>query len=161
MYIEMARVSIKRYNELVKRLKAEGYTAKTQQAVTSTIYSRVVIPPELKRGGEIRTYKESIEYLHKNFPKYDTRRYTHEVYVRELKGLYDSLRGERTYNAYMNTRRRQYRRSIEIAFNKKVNIKGYTTDQLRDLLNVAWSQAREDPDGSSSFGDHLKQILYQ
>lgn len=157
----MARVSIKRYNELVNRLKSEGYTAKTQQAVTSTIYSRVVIPPELKRGGEIRTYKESLEYLRKTFPNYDARRYTHELYLRELKGLYDSLRGERTYSAYMNTKRRQYRRSIEIAFNKKVNIKGYTTNQLRDLLNEAWSQAREDPDGSSSFGEHLRQILYR
>lgn len=157
----MARVSIKGYNELVKRLKSEGYAAKTQQAVISTIYSRVVVPPELKRGGEIRTYKESIEYLHKNFPNYDARRYTHDEYLSELQELYKSLRGERTYNAYMNTRRRQYRRSIEIAFGKKVNIKGYTTEQLRDLLNVAWSQAREDPDGSSSFGDHLREILYQ
>lgn len=157
----MARVSIKRYNELVRRLKAEGFTPRTMQATLGTYYSVIVFPQELKRGGEIRTFKEVKEYIAKNFPTM-TGRYNYSMYQAQLKSLYSELRGERTYNAYMNTKRRQYQRSIDIAFGAgKYNVRDYTLPEIRDMMNEAWRSAREDPDGSASFGEHLQQLLMQ
>lgn len=157
----MARVSIKSYNELVRRLKAEGFTPRTMQAALGSYYSVIVFPQELKRGGEIRTYKEVKAYIAKNFPNM-TGRYNYSKYQSLLKSLYRDLRGERTYNAYMNTKRRQYQRSIDIEFGAgKFNVSEYTLPEIRDILNEAWRAAREDPDGSPTFGEHLQQLLYQ
>lgn len=156
----MANISIKKYNELVRRLSSEGYTAKTQGSVLSTIYARIIIPPEMKRGGELMTYKEAKEFLFKRFPGYHGT-YTYEDYQAELKALYTELRGQRTYSSFIKTKRKEYQRSIDEAFGKGyMDIDEYSTAYLRDILNKAWNMAREDPDGSSSFADHLQELIY-
>lgn len=157
----MAKISIKKYNELVRRLSAEGFTPRTQGAVLSTIYARIVIPPELKRGGELMTYKEAVAFLYKRFPEYKGR-YSYQEYQTELKNLYKELRGERTYRSFMNTKRKQYQRTVDEAFGKGyMDIDEYSTEYLRDILNEAWRQAKNDPDGSSSFSEYLHQLLLE
>lgn len=155
----MAAISIKQYNALVRRLTSEGYTPRTQGAVLSTIYARVVIPPELNRGGELMTYKEAVDFLFRRFPEYKGK-YTYEQYKADLKGLYSELRGQRTYKAFINTKRRQYQREIDGVFGKGYfDIDEYSTEYIRDILNEAWRLAKHDPDGSASFAEHLQQIL--
>lgn len=157
----MARISIKRYNELVRRLKAEGFTPRTMQAALGSYYSVILFPQEVKRGGEIRTFKEVKEYIAKNFPTM-TGRYDYSRYQAQLKSLYRDLRGERTYNAYMNLKRKQYQRSIDIALGAgNYYVRDYTLPEIRDILNEAWRASREDPDGSPTFGAHLQQLLMQ
>lgn len=144
----------------MRRLTSEGYTTKTQGAVLSTIYARIVIPPEMKRGGELMTYKEAKEFLFKRFPGYHGS-YTYEDYQTELKNLYAELRGQRTYRAFINTKRKEYQRTIDEAFGKGyMDIDEYSTEYLRNILNEAWSMAKEDRDGSSSFAEHLHYLVY-
>lgn len=150
---------IEKYNELVRRLSREGYTARTQQAVLSTIYGSIVIPPELSRGGEVMTYEEAASFYERR-TKRPRSEYTRSFYDQEVHDLFEELGDEVTYEGYIDSKRQQYQRSIDEVFGVGyMDIDEYSTEYLREILNEAWRLAKEDSDGSLSFAKYLTQLL--
>lgn len=154
-------ITIEGYNALVRKLSEQGYTVRTQQAILSTIYGSIVIPPELSRGGEVMTYEEAARFFEAR-TKRPRSEYTRAFYDQEVRDLFAELGDEVTYEGFLAEKRRQYQRSIDEAFGEGyMDIDEYSTEYLREILNEAWRLAKEDPDGSSSFAAYLNQILME
>lgn len=153
--------SIAQFNRNIEEITSKGYTYPTQMRYESTIHSRILVPPELKGAGKIRTYKEAIEYANKrgvDLAKF----YSHDDYIQELKELKEYLGKKFTPKGFYKEKREGYKAQIEDAFQESAydfNIDNYTTENLREILNEAWNRAKEDPDGSPTFYEHLMEVL--
>lgn len=157
----MARhFSIKKFNREVQQLIEEGYTPPSQLSVAQTLYQGVVIPVELNRGGQVRTYREALVAAEKFKPGAKTW-YTYERYLNELKEFKAELGKSFTYKGFLKEKRAQYKRSIDTAFGEGYfDISTIPSSELRDILNQAWDETKSDPDGSATFADHLQDVLY-
>lgn len=159
--------SIKKFNASVRQLVSEGYIAPTQKAVAQMLYPGVVIPNELKRGGEVMTYREALAVAEKFKPN-AKKWYPYERYLSELKGLKEELGKQFTYQGFKDAKRAEYKRSIDIVFGEGVfDISQLSTEELRDLLNDVWDRVKSgsngqvDSIGSASFEMHLKEALHE
>lgn len=154
--------SISQFNRNIEEITSKGYTYPTQMRYESTIHSRILVPPELKGAGKVRTYKEAIEYANKrgvDLAKF----YSHDDYIQELKELKEYLGKKFTPKGFYQDRRENYKAQIEDAFQKNYtdgyDIESFTTEELREVLNEAWKRAKDDPDGSPTFYEHLMEVL--
>ena len=153
--------SISQFNRNIEEITSKGYMYPTQMSYESTIHSRIIVPPELKGAGKIRTYKEAIQYANKRGVDLE-KFYSHDDYIQELKELRIYLGKKFTPKGFYEEKRKGYQAQIDDAFQiggYSFSIDNYTTEDLRDILTEAWNRAKDDPDGSPTFYEHLMEVL--
>ena len=148
-------------NKLINRIKSEGWTYPTEYAYISDAFARIVIPTGRKGSGTIRTMKQANDYLIKKYGS-DAILFTQEEYESELSGLMSALSGKTTYRGFIRAERHSMIEMIETAMENTgeyVDIHNISTEQMKDAIEQASRDARNDSRGSPQFYEYLMSYL--
>lgn len=156
----MARFNMKQFNLDIDRLKLMGLTPRTEMAVSQTIYNQIVGEVGTKQSGYILTYREATTRLKRKgllqgYFTYDYYKGLRNALIGELKE-----KGELTYSSTLQTRRGTYESEIRENLGYVEGLSDIPFEDLRDILNEAWTQTKDDIDGSATFAEHLRQVLF-
>lgn len=145
-----------RLNIIIEELQKEGYTYPTQYAYMQEAFDQIIIPPGMKNSGKIKSLTDANKYIERKFGKNFT--LSKSEYYEQLRDLLSEIKDINTKQKFLKEKREQYKVEIDQYLNG-IDISNYSTSELRDILNQAWRQTKEDPDGSPTFSDHLYDIL--
>lgn len=148
-------------NKLINRIKSEGWTYPTEYAYISDAFARIVIPSGRKGAGTIRTMKQANDYLIKKYGS-DAIIFTQEEYDEELTNLRSALSDRLTYRDYMRKERQNMIEIIEEAMDKTgeyVDVRSISNEQMKDAIENASRDAKNDSRGSPQFYEYLMSYL--
>lgn len=148
-------------NKLINRIKSEGWTYPTEYAYVSDAFARIVIPSGRKGAGTIRTMKQANEYLTKKYGS-EAILFTQEEYNEELTNLRSALSGSLTYRGYMRKERQNMIEIIEEAMEytgEYVDFRHISSEQMKDAIEHASRDAKNDSRGSPQFYEYLMSYL--
>ena len=148
-------------NKLINRIKSEGWTYPTEYAYISDAFARIVIPSGRKDSGTIRTMKQANDYLIKKYGS-EAILFTQEEYDEELTNLRSALLGRLTYRDYMHKERQNMIEIIEEAMDKTgeyVDVRNISNEQMKDAIESASRDAKNDSRGSPQFYEYLMSYL--
>ena len=148
-------------NKLINRIKSEGWTYPTEYAYISDAFARIVIPSGRKDAGTIRTMKQANDYLTKKYGS-EAILFTQEEYDEELTNLRSALSGRLTYRDYMHKQRQNMIEIIEEAMDKTgeyVDVRNISNEQMKDAIERASRDAKNDSRGSPQFYEYLMSYL--
>lgn len=148
-------------NKLINRVKSEGWTYPTEYAYVSDAFARIVIPSGRKGAGTIRTMKQANDYLIK---KYGSKAilFTQQEYDEELTNLRSVISDRLTYRDYMRKERQNMIEIIEEAMDNTgeyVDVKSISNEQMKDAIERASRDAKNDSRGSPQFYEYLMSYL--
>lgn len=148
-------------NKLINRIKSEGWTYPTEYAYVSDAFARIVIPSGRKGAGTIRTMKQANEYLIKKYGS-EAILFTQEEYDEELTNLLSVISDSLTYRDYMRKERKKMIEIIEEAMEKTeeyVDVRHISNEQMKDAIEHASRDAKNDSRGSPKFYEYLMSYL--
>ena len=148
-------------NKLINRIKSEGWTYPTEYAYISDAFARIVIPSGRKDAGTIRTMKQANDYLTKKYGS-EAILFTQEEYDEELTNLRSALSDRLTYRDYMHKQRQNMIEIIEEAMDKTgeyVDVRNISNEQMKDAIESASRDAKNDSRGSPQFYEYLMSYL--
>ena len=148
-------------NKLINRIKSEGWTYPTEYAYISDAFARIVIPSGRKGAGTIRTMKQANDYLTKKYGS-EAILFTQEEYDEELTNLRSALSDRLTYRDYMHKERQNMIEIIEEAMDKTgeyVDVRNILNEQMKDAIERASRDAKNDSRGSPQFYEYLMSYL--
>lgn len=148
-------------NKLINRLKSEGWTYPTEYAYISDAFARIVIPSGRKGAGTIRTMEQANNYLIKKYGS-EAILFTQEEYDEELTNLRSVLSDSLTYRDYMHKERQNMIEIIEEAMNNTgeyVDVLNISNEQMKDAIERASRDAKNDSRGSPQFYEYLMSYL--
>lgn len=148
-------------NKLINRIKSEGWTYPTEYANVSDAFARIVIPTGRKGAGTIRTMKQANNYLIKKYGS-DAILFTQEEYDEELTNLRSVLSDRLTYRDYMHKERQNMIEIIEEAMDNTgeyVDVRNISNEQMKDAIERASRDAKNDSRGSPTFYEYLMSYL--
>ena len=148
-------------NKLINRIKSEGWTYPTEYAYISDAFARIVIPSGRKDAGTIRTMKQANDYLTKKYGS-EAILFTQEEYDEELTNLRSALSDRLTYRDYMHKERQNMIKIIEEAMDKTgeyVDVRNISNEQMKDAIERASRDAKNDSRGSPQFYEYLMSYL--
>lgn len=148
-------------NKLINRIKSEGWTYPTEYAYISDAFARIVIPSGRKGAGTIRTMKQANEYLIKKYGS-EAILFTQEEYDEELTNLRSALSDRLTYRDYMRKERQNMIEIIEEAMDNTgeyVDVRSISNEQMKDAIENASRDAKNDSRGSPQFYEYLMSYL--
>lgn len=148
-------------NKLINRIKSEGWTYPTEYAYISDAFARIVIPTGRKGAGTIRTMKEANDYLIK---KYGSQAilFTQQEYDEEFTNLRSAISDRLTYRNYMRKERQSMIEIIEEAMDNTgeyVDVRNISNEQMKDAIEHASRDAKNDSRGSPQFYEYLMSYL--
>lgn len=149
---------ISQVNKTVDELSARGYNYPTMNSYLQDRYQYIVTGSERKGAGHLRTYKEVIEYgkaIGNDVKEF----YTYKDYVSDLKSIEKSLGAYSTVEGFLESKREQYVTDIERWTGEEVDVSGLSTDEIREILNKAWSMAKSDKEIYSKFASYLEEEI--
>lgn len=148
-------------NKLINRLKSEGWTYPTEYAYISDAFARIVIPSGRKGAGTIRTMEQANNYLIKKYGS-EAILFTQEEYDEELTNLRSVLSDSLTYRDYMHKERQNMIEIIEEAMDNTgeyVDVRNISNEQMKDAIERASRDAKNDSRGSPQFYEYLMSYL--
>ena len=148
-------------NKLINRIKSEGWTYPTEYAYISDAFARIVIPSGRKGSGTIRTMEQANNYLIKKYGS-EAILFTQEEYDEELTNLRSVLSDRLTYRDYMRKERQSMIEIIEEAMDNTgeyVDVRNISNEQMKDAIEHASRDAKNDSRGSPSFYEYLLSYL--
>lgn len=148
-------------NKLINRIKSEGWTYPTEYAYVSDAFARIVIPSGRKGAGNIRTMKQANDYLIKKYGS-EAILFTQEEYDEELTSLRSVLSDRLTYRNYMRKERQNIIEIIEEAMDNTgeyVDVRSISNEQMKDAIERASRDAKNDSRGSPQFYEYLMSYL--
>ena len=148
-------------NKLINRIKSEGWTYPTEYAYISDAFARIVIPSGRKGAGTIRTMKQANEYLTKKYG-YEAILFTQQEYDEELTNLRSAISDRLTYRNYMRKERQNMIKIIEEAMENTgeyVDVRHISNEQMKDAIERASRDAKNDSRGSPQFYEYLMSYL--
>lgn len=148
-------------NKLINRIKSEGWTYPTEYAYISDAFARIVIPSGRKGAGTIRTMKQANDYLIKKYGS-EAILFTQEEYDEELTNLRSALSDRLTYRNYMHKERQNMIEIIEEAMENTgeyVDVRHISNEQMKDAIENASRDAKNDSRGSPQFYEYLMSYL--
>ena len=148
-------------NKLINRIKSEGWTYPTEYAYISDAFARIVIPSGRKGAGTIRTMEEANNYLIKKYGS-EAILFTQEEYDEELTNLRSVLSDSLTYRDYMRKERQNMIEIIEEAMDNTgeyVDVRNISNEQMKDAIEHASRDAKNDSRGSPQFYEYLMSYL--
>lgn len=148
-------------NKLINRIKSEGWTYPTEYAYVSDAFARIVIPSGRKGAGTIRTMKEANDYLIKKYGS-EAILFTQEEYDEELTKLRSVLSDRLTYRNYMGKERQNMIEIVEEAMDitgEYVDVSNISNEQMKDAIERANRDAKNDSRGSPTFYEYLMSYL--
>lgn len=148
-------------NKLINRIKSEGWTYPTEYAYVSDAFARIVIPSGRKGGGTIRTMKQANDYLIKKYGS-EAILFTQQEYDEELTSLRSVISDRLTYRNYMRKERQNMIEIIEEAMDNTgeyVNVRNISNEQMKDAIERASRDAKNDSRGSPQFYEYLMSYL--
>lgn len=135
-------LTAKELNKMIEQIRETGQVPVTETSGAQQGFSRIIVPPDLAKEGNIMTYEEIIEYRKKYDKKLDKVEYTEDMYKEDLKNLYDTYKhrlnpeGERTYQW------ETMEKTIN-AFLPDVDPTKYSLEQLKEAFSQAHEMERE------------------
>ena len=148
-------------NKLINRLKSEGWSYPTEYAYVSDAFARLVIPSGRKGAGTIRTMKQANDYLIKKYGS-EAILFTQEEYDEELASLRSVISDRLTYRNYMRKERQNMIEIIEEAMDNTgeyVDVRSISNEQMKDAIERASRDAKNDSRGSPQFYEYLMSYL--
>ena len=148
-------------NKLINRIKSEGWTYPTEYAYVSDAFARIVIPSGRKGAGTIRTMNQANEYLTKKYGS-EAILFTQEEYDEELTNLRSVISDSLTYRDYMRKERQNMIEIIEEAMyntGEYVDVRSISNEQMKDAIERASRDAKNDSRGSPQFYEYLMSYL--
>lgn len=148
-------------NKLINRIKSEGWTYPTEYAYVSDAFARIVIPSGRKGAGTIRTMKQANEYLTKKYGS-EAILFTQQEYDEELTNLRSVISDRLTYRNYMRKERQNMIEIIEEVMEytgEYVDLKHISNEQMKDAIENASRDAKNDSRGSPQFYEYLISYL--
>lgn len=148
-------------NKLINRIKSEGWTYPTEYAYVSDAFARIVIPSGRKGAGTIRTMKQANEYLTKKYGS-EAILFTQQEYDEELTNLRSVISDRLTYRDYMHKERKNMIEIIEEAMDNTgeyVDVRSISNEQMKDAIERASRDAKNDSRGSPQFYEYLMSYL--
>lgn len=148
-------------NRLINRLKSEGWIYPTEYAYVSDAFARIVIPSGRKGSGTIRTMKQANDYLTKKYGS-EAILFTQEEYDEELASLRSVISDRLTYRNYMRKERQNMIEIIEEAMDNTgeyVDVRNISNEQMKDAIEHASRDAKNDSRGSPQFYEYLMSYL--
>lgn len=148
-------------NKLINRLKSEGWTYPTEYAYVSDAFARIVIPSGRKGAGTIRTMKQANDYLIKKYGS-EAILFTQEEYDEELSSLRSVISDRLTYRNYMRKERQNMIEIIDEAMEQTgeyIDVRQFSNEQMKDAIENASRDARNDSRGSPQFYEYLMSYL--
>lgn len=148
-------------NKLINRIKSEGWTYPTEYAYVSDAFARIVVPSGRKGAGTIRTMKQSNDYLIKKYGS-EAILFTQEEYDEELASLRSVISDRLTYRDYMRKERQSMIEIIEEAMDNTgeyVDVQNISNEQMKDAIEHASRDAKNDSRGSPQFYEYLMSYL--
>ena len=148
-------------NKLINRIKSEGWTYPTEYAYISDAFARIVIPSGRKGAGTIRTMKQANDYLIKKYGS-EAILFTQEEYNEELASLRSVISDRLTYHNYMRKERQNMIEIIEEAMDNTgeyVDVRSISNEQMKDAIEHASRDAKNDSRGSPQFYEYLMSYL--
>ena len=148
-------------NKLINRIKSEGWTYPTEYAYISDAFARIVIPSGRKGAGTIRTMEQANNYLIKKYGS-EAILFTQEEYDEELTNLRSVLSDSLTYRDYMRKERQSMIEIIEEAMDNTgeyVDVRNISNEQMKDAIEHASHDAKNDSRGSPQFYEYLMSYL--
>ena len=148
-------------NKLINRIKSEGWTYPTEYAYISDAFARIVIPSGRKGAGTIRTMEQANNYLIKKYGS-EAILFTQEEYDEELTNLRSVLSDSLTYRDYMRKERQSMIEIIEEAMDNTgeyVDVRNISNEQMKDAIERASRDAKNDSRGSPQFYEYLMSYL--
>lgn len=148
-------------NKLINRIKSEGWTYPTEYAYISDAFARIVIPSGRKGAGTIRTMEQANNYLIKKYGS-EAILFTQEEYDEELTNLRSVLSDSITYRDYMRKERKNMIEIIEEAMDNTgeyVDVQNISNEQMKDAIEHASRDAKNDSRGSPQFYEYLMSYL--
>lgn len=148
-------------NKLINRIKSEGWTYPTEYAYVSDAFARIVIPSGRKGAGTIRTMEQANNYLIKKYGS-EAVLFTQEEYDEELTNLRSVLSDSLTYHDYMRKERQNMIEIIEEAMDNTgeyVDVRNISNEQMKDAIERASRDAKNDSRGSPTFYEYLMSYL--
>lgn len=148
-------------NKLINRIKSEGWTYPTEYAYISDAFARIVIPSGRKGAGTIRTMKQANDYLTKKYGS-EAILFTQQEYDEELTNLRYVISDSLTYRNYMRKERQNMIEIIEEAMENTgeyVDVRHISNEQMKDAIERASRDAKNDSRGSPQFYEYLMSYL--
>lgn len=150
-------------NELNDKIVSKGFTPITQYQYIQQSFSRIVKPMGMVDGGNIRTLEETNEFLKRKY-KEDAILVSQEEYDKMIEQLNDRLIGYKSMKDVLRSNRNRLISVIEDAQtytmdDRDIDLSKIKTERLLQLVNEAHRMARGDSSGSSSFYEHLMNLL--
>lgn len=148
-------------NKLINRIKSEGWTYPTEYAYVSDAFARIVVPSGRKGAGTIRTMKQANDYLIKKYGS-EAILFTQEEYDKELSSLRSVISDRLTYRDYMRKERQNMIEIIEEAMDNTgeyVDVRNISNEQMKDAIENASHDAKNDSRGSPQFYEYLMSYL--
>lgn len=148
-------------NKLIRRIKSEGWTYPTEYAYVSDAFARIVIPSGRKGAGTIRTMEQANDYLIKKYGS-EAILFTEEEYDEELTSLRSVLSDSLTYRNFMHKARQNMIEIIEEAMDNTgtyVDVRNISNEQMKDAIEQASYDAKNDSRGSPQFYEYLMSYL--
>lgn len=148
-------------NKLINRIKSEGWTYPTEYAYISDAFARLIIPSGRKGAGTIRTMKQANDYLIKKYGS-EAILFTQEEYDEELASLRSVISDRLTYRNYMRKERQNMIEIIEEAMDNTgeyVDVRNISNEQMKDAIEHASRDAKNDSRGSPQFYEYLMSYL--
>lgn len=148
-------------NKLINRIKSEGWTYPTEYAYVSDAFARIVVPSGLKGAGTIRTMKQANDYLTKKYGSAAIL-FTQQEYDEELTNLRSVISDRLTYRDYMRKERQNMIEIIEEAMDNTgeyVDVRNISNEQMKDAIERASRDAKNDSRGSPQFYEYLMSYL--
>lgn len=148
-------------NKLINRIKSEGWTYPTEYAYISDAFARLIIPSGRKGAGTIRTMKQANDYLIKKYGS-EAILFTQQEYDEELTNLRSAISDRLTYRNYMRKERQNMIEIIEEAMEQTgeyIDVQQFSNEQMKDVIENASRDARNDSRGSPQFYEYLMSYL--
>lgn len=148
-------------NKLINRIKSEGWTYPTEYAYISDAFARLIIPSGRKGAGTIRTMKQANDYLIKKYGS-EAILFTQQEYDEELTNLRSAISDRLTYRTYMRKERQNMIEIIEEAMEQTgeyIDVRQLSNEQMKDAIENASRDARNDSSGSPQFYEYLMSYL--
>lgn len=145
-------------NEEILKIQKAGWIPITEQERIQQSFATLVIPSNLKRGGQIRTFEEVNAFIRKKQGE-NAITLTQEEYTKEINKLantvkYNTLRGLKTHNREVAIKQlEEYRDEFENTPFGDIDFNNYSADELKEVFNWAHNTITDNKWNSLKFYD--------
>lgn len=135
-------ITAKELNKLIEQIRESGQVPVTETSGAQQGFSRIIVPPDLAKEGNIMTYEEVIDYRKKYDKKLDKIEYTENMYKEDLKMLYDTYEHRLNPEGEQRYQRETMEKTIN-AFLPDIDPSKYSIEQLKEAFSKAHDSERE------------------